>query len=187
MQAVILMLVSACILSMVNSIPTILSKEQRPSKYKAQLFDCGVPGKIQVLQIPETCSEDLNEGGTNLLRKTYILSPRKLKKASGVNCRASVSEFRVYCGSYSHWKFQQTPVIEKSVPVTPEICNKACREGIVTLPDLTTRNIRVGYSVLHDFVPQGIIRVDSKVTSCQGTQVRLGSQMVEESLVLSQY
>ena len=32
MQAVILMLVSACILSMVNSVPTILSKEQRPSK-----------------------------------------------------------------------------------------------------------------------------------------------------------
>ena len=25
------------------------------------------------------------------------------------------------------------------------------------------------------------------MTSCQGTQVRLGSQMVEESLVLSQY
>ena len=39
------MLVSACILIIVNSIPTILSKEQRPSKYKAQLFDCGVPGK----------------------------------------------------------------------------------------------------------------------------------------------
>ena len=81
-------------------------------------------------------------------------------------------------------KFQQTPVIEKSVPVTPEICNKACREGIVTLPDLTTRSIRVGDSVLYDYVPQGIIRVDSQVTSCQGTQDRLRSQMVEESLVL---
>ena len=34
---------------------------------------------------------------------------------------------------------------------------------------------------------QGIIEVDSQVTSCQGTQVRLGSKMVEESLVLSQY
>ena len=34
---------------------------------------------------------------------------------------------------------------------------------------------------------QGIIEVDSQVTSCQGTQVRLGSQRVEESLVLSQY
>ena len=41
--------------------------------------------------------------------------------------------------------------------------------------------------MLHDYVPQGIIRVDSQVTTCQGTQVRLGSQMVEECLVLSQY
>ena len=40
--------------------------------------------------------------------------------------------------------------------------------------------------MLYDYVPQGIIHVDSQVISCQGTQVRLGSQMVEESLVLSQ-
>ena len=168
---------------MVNSVPTILSKKQRQSKYKAQLFDCGVPGKIQVLQISETCSEDSNKGGMNLLRKMYILSPRKLKKASGVSCRASVLEFCGYCGAYSHWKFQQFPVIKKSVPVTLEICNRARREGIVTLPDLTTRSIRVGDSVLYDYVQQGIIRVDSQVTSCQGTQVRLRSQMVEDCLV----
>ena len=102
MQAVILMLVSACILSMVNSIPMILSKEKRLSKNKAQLFDCRVPGKMQVLQIPETCSEDSNGGEATLLRKTYVLSPRKLKKTSGVSCCASVSEFHGYCGAYSH-------------------------------------------------------------------------------------
>ena len=146
---------------MVNSVPTILSKEQRPSKYKAQLFDCGVMAKIQVLQIPETCSEDSNEGGTNLLRKTYILSPRKLKKASGVSFHASVFEFCGYCGAYSLWKYLQTPVIENSGPVTPEICNRAWREGTVTLPDLTTRSDRIGDSVLYDYVPQGIIKVDS--------------------------
>ena len=50
-----------------------------------------------------------------------------------------------------------------------------------------TQSIKVGDSVLYDYVPQGIIRVDSQVTSCQGTQVRLGYQMVEECLVLSQY
>ena len=119
MQAVIPLLVSARILSMVNSFPTILSKEQRPSKYKAQLFDCGVPGKIQVLQIPETCSEDSNKG------EMTPLSPRKLKKTSGVSCCALVYEFRGYCGKYSHWKFKQTPVVGKSVPVTQEICNQA--------------------------------------------------------------
>ena len=67
-----------------------------------------------------------------ILRETYVLIPKKLKKASGVSCRTSVSEFRGYCGAFLHWKFQQTPIIEKSVPVTPEICNKAWREGIVT-------------------------------------------------------
>ena len=41
--------------------------------------------------------------------------------------------------------------------------------------------------MLYNYIPQGIIRVDSQVTSCQGTQVRLRSQMVEKSLVLSQY
>ena len=35
-------------------------------------------------------------------------------------------------------------LIEKSVPVTPEIYNNAGRERIVTLPDLTTQSIRVG-------------------------------------------
>ena len=139
------------------------------------------------MQIPKRCSEDSNKGGTGPLARTYVLSPRKLKRTSGVSCHPSVSEFRGYCGTYSHWKFQQTPVIEKSVPVTPEVCNRAWREEIVTLPDLTTRRIRVGDSVLYDYVPKGIIRVDSHVTSFQGTQFRLGSQMVEESLVLSQY
>ena len=76
-------------------------------------------------------------------------------------------------------------MIEKSVAVTLDICNRAWREGIVTLPDLTTGSVRVGDSVLYDYVLQEIIRVDSQVTSCQGTQVRLGSQMVYISSTLT--
>ena len=125
-----------------ESTPMMLNKEQRTSKYTAQMFDCGVQGKIQLLQIPETCDGASKEGEMATLRWLhYILSPRKLKKASGVSCRTSVSKFHGYCGGYSHWKFQQTPIIKKSVPVTPEICNKAWREGIVTLPDLTTQSV----------------------------------------------
>ena len=58
-----------------------------------QLFDCGVPGKIQLLQIHETCDGASTDGKMATLQETYVLSPRKL--------------------------------IKKSVPVTPEICNKA--------------------------------------------------------------
>ena len=133
MQTVVFMLVSTCIWGMMESTPIVLNKEQRPSKYTAQLFDCGVSGKIQLLQIPEIYNEGLKEGEMAPLRETYVLSPRKLKKTYGVSCGTSVSEFRGYCGVYSHWKFQQTPIIKKSVYM-----QKAWREGIVTLPDLTT-------------------------------------------------
>ena len=73
-----------------------MDKDPKPSKYTAQLFDCGVPGKIQLLQIPETCDEASKEGEMATLQETYDLSPRKLKKASGTSCCASVSEFRRY-------------------------------------------------------------------------------------------
>ena len=116
MQAVVCMLISTCILSMMESTPMVLNKEQRPSKYTAQLFDCGISGKIQLLQIPETCDEGSKEGEMAPLRETYVLSRRKLKKTSGVSCCASVSKFRGYCGTYSHWKCQQTPIIKKSIP-----------------------------------------------------------------------
>ena len=123
MQTWMQVLIAACILSMVSSVPNLTKREQRPSQHKAQMFICGVPGKIQVLQIPENCSEDSNKQGTGPLRRTYVLSPRKLKRgASGVSCCATVSEFRGYSGVYLPWKFQQTPVKEKSVPVTPEVC-----------------------------------------------------------------
>ena len=117
-------------------------------------WSCRVPEKIQLLQIPETCDGASKEGEMAKLQETYVLSPRKLKKASGVSCRALVSEIPGYCGVYSPWNFQQTPIIEKSVSLTPEICNKAWREGIVTLLDLTTRSVRVGNSILYDYVPQ---------------------------------
>ena len=119
MQAVVLILISTCLWGMMKSTPMMTDKELRPSKYTAQLFDCRVLGKIKLLQIPETCDEESKEGEKSTLRETYVLSPRKLKKTSGVSCRTSVSEFCGYYGVYSHWKFQQTPLIEKSVPGNP--------------------------------------------------------------------
>ena len=52
MQFWIQLFITTCILSIISSVQTSSSKENRSSKYKTQLFDCGVPGKIQVLQIP---------------------------------------------------------------------------------------------------------------------------------------
>ena len=92
MQTVVFMLVSTCIWGMMESTPIVLNKEQRPSKYTSQLFDCGVPGKIQLLQIPETCHEGSKEGEMAPLRETYVLSPRKQEN---FGCELSCFSIRI--------------------------------------------------------------------------------------------
>ena len=138
-----------CMDCVIISLQALMNNEKRPSKYKAQLFDCEVPGKIQVLQIPEKCREDSNERDTGPLRRTYVLSPRKLKRTSGVSCRATVS-IQV---PWKLWRilpleFPADPSDWNSIFVTPEVWNQAWREEIVTLPDLMTQSIRVGDSMM---------------------------------------
>ena len=50
--------------------PMARIKEPWPSKYSTQLFDCGVPGKIQLLQVPETCEETSKEREIAVLQET---------------------------------------------------------------------------------------------------------------------
>ena len=72
MQFWIQLFIAACIVSMVNSIPTLASKEMRPCKYKTQLFDCGVPGKIKYSRYQRNAMKNqASEGGRNCLEHTF--------------------------------------------------------------------------------------------------------------------
>ena len=90
MQVVLLALISTYVWNQGQANPRGGDTKPLTSKYSAQLFDCGVLGKIQTLQIPETCEDRSAELERETLRETYVLSPRKLKKTSGVMCRATV-------------------------------------------------------------------------------------------------
>ena len=94
MQGALIVLISTYVWNQGQASPLVGDNQPLPSKYSVQLFDCGVPGKIQMLQIPETCEDKSTERERAQLRETYVLSPRKLKKTTGVMCRAVDSEFR---------------------------------------------------------------------------------------------
>ena len=84
MKVALLVLIWTYVWNQGQENPMVGDNKPLPSKYSAQLFDCGVPGKIQTLQIPETCEDRSAELERETLRETYVLSPRKLKKTSGV-------------------------------------------------------------------------------------------------------
>ena len=75
MQTRMQVLIAACILRMVSSVPTLAMREQRPSKYKAQMFDCRVPGIIQGL-LSEKCSKESSKGGKGKLSRNPVLNPK---------------------------------------------------------------------------------------------------------------
>ena len=77
MHTIVLLFISTGLWGLLKSTPVITDKGPRPSKYTAQLFDCGVLGKIQLFQIPETCNEASKEREMAVLQETYVLSPRK--------------------------------------------------------------------------------------------------------------
>ena len=116
-----------------------------------------------------------------------LVTPRKIQTFIEVKCSAVSSEFRGYCGAYSHWKFQSVPRVKQIVPVDMETCWKAWKSSQVRLPDESTCNIRVGEVVKLDYIPSGELIVVRYKTSCVGSQVKFGSKLVDESLILASY
>ena len=62
MQDVVLILIFTCLWGTMKSTPVMTDKDQQPRKYTAQLFDCKVPGKIHLLQIPDPVMEHQRRG-----------------------------------------------------------------------------------------------------------------------------
>ena len=71
MKVALLVMISTYVWNQGQANPMVGDKKPLPSKYSAQLFDCGVPGKIQLLQIPETCEDGSTEIEREILRETY--------------------------------------------------------------------------------------------------------------------
>ena len=85
MKVALIAMISTYVWNLGQTKPMVGIKEPLQSKYYAQLSDCGMPGKIQLLQIPETFEDRSAEVEKDTLRATFFLSPRKLKKTSGVH------------------------------------------------------------------------------------------------------
>ena len=113
-------------------------------EWELEFTDCTVPSGMARYQFPKRCLEPENI----LLAKekrfpAILVTPRRIRTSIGVRCSAVSSEFRGYCGAYSHWKFQSVPRVKQMVPVDMETCLKAWKSSRIILPDGSTRNIRV--------------------------------------------
>ena len=157
-------------------------------EWELEFTDCTVPSEMARYQFLKRCLEPENILlGIEKRFPAILVTSRRIRTSIGVRCSAVSSEFRGYCGAYSHWKFQSVPRVKQMVLVDMETCLKAWKSSRVRMPDGSTRNIRVGEVVKLDYIPSGELIVDRYKTSCVGSQVKFGSKLVDESLILASY
>ena len=96
----------------------------------------------------------------------------------GLVCAATISRFQGYCGTYSHWKFMDVPMVQGAQEVTLDQCIEARNKGICVALDGKRLKIAPGQDLLYQFVED---------TYCQGVSLPLHKgTLADESLVLTQ-
>ena len=105
---------------------------------------------------------------------------------SGFSCQLIKTRFYLYCGSFSHTKFEKIPDVELSQSVGVNQCRKWTRNKVFKTKDGSKHPINVpGENILH-INDLGVLDASGSV-SCQGQSLKIGNNVVEQSVILSQY
>ena len=153
--------------------------------YKLSYFDCTKPKTISRINQKTACATTDQSKG---LSQTYkLLQRRREDTVGGFRCKMEVSDFLLYCGSFSHQKLIQVP----SVDVYESISGEHCREMVTTQkfsPPGTNHveRLELGSQTVIKVSPLGVIKYDSNVY-CEGQSAKIGNEVVSQVLDLKQY
>jgi len=106
----------------------ISDKEYKESPHFLSAYDCGAPSAMRRLVLPARCMMPALVKGMStgsLLLSGSIVQEERVRTTPGAVCSTSKSQFRGYCGAYSHWKFQEVPEVEIVFSVSTEECERA--------------------------------------------------------------
>lgn len=157
--------------------------------------DCSKPQNIEVIDAHTSCGrsdDDIKDMDENY----YLLQRTRSQKTSGYKCRKEVSDFKFYCGSFSHMKLLQTPTIDVTEAVTPEECrawvttqqyqSSSMAYPLSGAPGQTyTQDLILGGTTVLAINALGVIHPQGSV-SCEGEKVRVGGELLSNIIELQQ-
>ena len=155
--------------------------------YKLVYNDCSQPKNINKLNAHRACIQntttDIMTNGKpyELLQRVDELTTR------GWKCFLEVSDFLMYCGSFSHTKIMRTPIIDRPTPVKPEQCNDWVTSQTFQPPGVNgEKDLQLGGTTIITANTLGVIHPEGTV-SCEGQEMRFGDTIIEDVLELTQY
>ena len=148
-------------------------------------WDCDQPKVSSRFSVKTTCAQSASEQD-NTTHEYDLLQRIDYSEVDGWSCRLVVSKFTLFCGSFSHQKFEKIPEIELAQTVSPSRCREWTRNKVFMSRDGEKHQLNVPGESILAINDLGIIHPSGSV-SCQGQALKVGNEVIEETLVLSQY
>ena len=148
-------------------------------------WDCDQPKVTSRYSVATTCAQ--SETTTdNSTFQWDLLQKIDYSEVDGWSCRLVASKFTLFCGSFSHMKFEKIPQIELAQTVSPSRCREWSRNKVFVSGNGEKHALNIPGESILSINDLGILHPTGSV-ACQGQALKVGNEIIQESLILSQY
>ena len=152
--------------------------------FKLKYYDCSQPKSIHRYNLKTYCTN--HKSDSNVIKEYKILQQMKQRTMTGFSCKIYKSSFTMHCGMFSHEEILKVPDIEIQQPIDIQDCHSMVNGRHWTSREGTSHRIKLGENVIQ-LLDKGTIYNNDNKMACEGEKVKLGSQLVDGVVVMSQY
>ena len=153
--------------------------------YSLDYFDCTSPKITAKFSAKHTCNPPKIDKA-NETKQFELLQKIEFQETEGFSCQLEKSSFTMYCGSFSHNKFEKVPQIQVGQNVEPALCRSWFRNKKFKAADGTLFDLKVPGITYIENVDVGELVAQGNVY-CKGLSLKVNGNVLDNTIVLSQY
>ena len=172
-------LMSTELVAFAKKSPTTILGEDKPT-FKA--WDCHSPQQIQVLQVPEQCTNEKDNDDTDKQTdktERVTIYQRSKKTFLALRCRAFKSKIDIFCGMFSHEEIVRPIEVKRPVDLSVEECEQMQATGIWTSPNNRNHHISSPGTTFLNYIEAGRMTYHHHQVSCEGSDVVIDGKIYE--------
>ena len=153
--------------------------------YSIDYYDCNNVDKIHRYQIDDLCNDKdpIDTTSTDYSIVQLVTN----KELQGYSCQVIRSMWTFYCGAYSHYKLMTVPDIEVTQHLSKMECQQLISTKIFKTPDGKSHQISLQATIVIKSEDLGLIKDGDDKVSCEGEEYRIGRNIINNVLKVSQY
>ena len=155
--------------------PTTILGEDKPT---FNAWDCHNPKQIQVLEVPEQCTNEKTDDDADREEDKTIYQ-RSKSTFLALRCRAFKSKIDIFCGMFSHEEIVRPIEVKRPVDLSVEECEQMQATGIWTSPNNRNHHISSPGTTFLNYIEVGRMTYHPHQVSCEGSDVIIDGKIYE--------